>query len=41
MSHQIDASLGAYQDRDFLRQLIQHVLLASFVLCELKKGSFP
>lgn len=38
MSHQIDANLGAYQDRNLLRQLIQMVILASLVIYECKSG---
>jgi hypothetical protein len=41
MTHQIDDSLSAYQDRTFVRQLIQTTLLASMMLRQVFTGLFP
>jgi hypothetical protein len=41
MSHLGDDSLAAYQDRAFLRQLIQHVLLANSMLPQLFNDRSP
>jgi hypothetical protein len=41
MSHHIDDTLSAYQDRPFVRHLIQHVVLASLMLGEIFTHGSP